>query len=74
MSPSQAKQRGLNDGDCVSVSINGVNRALQFREVLVRISDDCDLELHLDTDEANSAGVKSGDYAVMETAARASRR
>ena len=73
MSPSQAKQRGFKDGDRFSVSIKGVNRALQFREVLVRISDDYDLELHLDTDDANSVGVKSGDYAVMETAARAGR-
>ena len=74
MSPSQAKQFGFKDGDCVSVSIKGVNRALQFREVPVCISDDDHLELHLDTDDANLAGVKSGNYALMETATRAGRR
>ena len=36
-------------------------RELVFEQVLVRISEQFSLELHLDTDEANAAWVKSGD-------------
>jgi propanediol utilization protein len=36
-----------------------------FRDVLVRVSPDYQLELHLDTDEANAAGLRAGDFAVL---------
>jgi propanediol utilization protein len=31
----------------------------------VRIAPDFRLELHLDTDEANAAGIKNGDYGEL---------
>ncbi|MBW1808138.1 MAG: phosphate propanoyltransferase [Deltaproteobacteria bacterium] len=36
-------------------------RSLIFDEVVVRVSDNFATELHLDTDEGNSAGVRSGE-------------
>ena len=36
-------------------------RELIFRNVLVRIHESFSLELHLDTDEANAAGLKNND-------------
>ena len=67
MTPVDARRLGLKDRDRVSVSTQGPNRALQFRDVLVRISPDYNLELHVDSDEANAAGVKLGDHAVLDS-------
>lgn len=46
----------LKDGDRVSVKVLGP-RGLIFDEVLIRVSDKYKLEMHIDFDEANAAGV-----------------
>ena len=51
-----AKKLGLKDKDIVKVKIDG-ERALIFDEVLVRVSDKYAFEMHIDTDEANAAGI-----------------
>ncbi|MDW7675445.1 MAG: PduL/EutD family phosphate acyltransferase, partial [Bacillota bacterium] len=56
-----AEQFGLSNGDRVNVKFAGP-RALIFAEVLVRVSDDYYLEMHIDIDEGNAAGIKNGDY------------
>ena len=66
MNPMEAKQLGVKDQDRVSVSTGVSNRGLQFRNVLIRVSPGYKLELHLDTDEANAAGIREGDYAVLD--------
>jgi propanediol utilization protein len=65
MSPEDAERLGLKDRDRVSAATEGANRDLLFRDVLVRVSPGDKLELHLDLDEANAAGVREGDYAVL---------
>lgn len=55
--PEQANQLGLSQGQRVKVAVEGP-RALIFDEVEVRIDEDYDLAIHLDTDEANAAGVE----------------
>jgi propanediol utilization protein len=65
MNPEQAKYLGLKDRDRVEVATEGCNRRLCFQDVLVRIGPQFSLELHLDTDEANAAGVRAGDFAVL---------
>ncbi len=65
MNPEQAKHFGLKDRDRVEVATQGINRRLCFQDVLVRVSPHNSLELHLDTDEANAAGVRTGDFAVL---------
>ena len=52
MSPEDAKASGLQDGDRVSVRV-------------VRVSDKFALAMHIDTDEANAAGIKQGDTCVI---------
>lgn len=60
--PLEAAAMGVKDGEIVRVRAGqGGIRELVFEQVLVRISDQFSLELHLDTDEANAAWVKSGD-------------
>lgn len=65
MSPDDARRLGIADGDSVSVQIDSAGRDLVFRDVSVRVSPDFKLELHLDTDEANAAGVQAGDFAEL---------
>lgn len=60
MSPADAARFGVQDGDLVQVKTGGP-RALSFDQVLVRVSPQFRLEFHIDTDEANAAGLENGD-------------
>ncbi len=65
MSMADAQRLGISDCDTVSVRIDSRGRDLTFSDVTVRASPDFTLELHLDTDEANAAGVTTGDQAEL---------
>lgn len=65
MEPHDAESRGLQDGDVVDVAIDGGDRDLQFGDVLIRVRPDYRLEMHLDTDEANAAGLNTGDDGAL---------
>jgi len=52
--------RGYNDGDIVSVEVPG-QRGLILKNVKVRVDESFTLEMHIDTDEANACGLKTGD-------------
>ena len=65
MNPRDAELFGIADCDTVSVRIDSQGRDLTFGDVSVRVSPQFTLELHLDTDEANAAKVKAGDYAEL---------
>jgi acetate kinase len=60
MTPQDAKAYGVEDGDEVEVEISGTPRDLTFGDVLIRVSDKYILEMHIDTDEANAAELKTG--------------
>ena len=60
MSPADASRLGLDDHSVVAVRIDSAARDLTFNDVTVRVSPMFKLELHLDTDEANAAGVTPG--------------
>lgn len=60
--PLEAQAMGVKDGEIVRVRAGkGGIRELIFEQVLIRVSDQFSLELHVDTDEANAAWIKSGD-------------
>ena len=42
-----------------------VNAGLYLENVIARVSDAYALDMHIDTDEANAAGVKTGDEAEI---------
>ncbi|MBC3887273.1 phosphate propanoyltransferase [Acetobacterium paludosum] len=56
-----AARLNIKDKDWVSVETCGVRKTI-FCNVLARVSDKYDYEMHLDTDEANAAGLKNDDY------------
>lgn len=59
MSTEEGKAFGLNDGDSVTVDMFGERRTT-FYDVQVRVHKDFRLEMHIDTDDANAAGVGNG--------------
>lgn len=56
-SPDEAKRFGLKDGDKIEIEVPGPIGVV-FRNVVVRVSPTGRLAFHIDTDEANAAGVK----------------
>ncbi len=56
-----AEEMGLQDKEIVSVKVEG-ERGLTFDEVVVRVSDKFSPAVHLDTDEANAAGLSGEVY------------
>lgn len=64
MSPEDAKASGLQDGDRVSVRVDN-ERGTVFNRCKIRVSPEFTLEMHIDTDEANAAGIKQGDTCVI---------
>jgi acetate kinase len=65
MSPPEAERLGVRDGQIVQVRIDSEGRDLTFADVIVRTAEDFRLELHLDTDEANAAGLTESVRATL---------
>ena len=57
MTPEDAEKYGIKDSQIVSVKIPTEGRALIFGDVVARVSPSYALAMHLDTDEANAAGI-----------------
>jgi putative phosphotransacetylase len=61
---SDALAWGIEDKQMLRVKLNG-ERPLILENVLARVSDQFALDLHIDTDEANAAGVRTDEYAEI---------
>ena len=59
MSVDEGAAFGLSDGQYVDVEVNGA-RKTKFYDVQVRVHKDFRLEMHIDTDDANAAGIGNG--------------
>ena len=64
MSTAQAAAFGLSDGDTVRVQIGGGKPGI-LDGVLVRAGDQYELDLHLDTDDANAFQLKQGQLVTV---------
>ena len=60
MTEDYARKHGFKNGEMVTVLSEGI-RKTAFYNILVRVSNKCSLEMHIDVDEANSSGLKNGD-------------
>ena len=65
MTPEDALRYGVRDKSVVRVRIGG-DRELTFGDVLVRVDPSYALAMHIDTDEANAANVKTGAQGCIE--------
>ncbi len=59
LTPAYALNNGIADNDYVDVEIEGI-KPTRFYDVQVRVRDDFNVEMHIDTDDANAAGLKNG--------------
>lgn len=60
MSVDDGKRFFVKDGEIVQVKCHGI-RALIFDQVLVRVNPNYRLEMHIDVEEGNAAGLSNGD-------------
>lgn len=61
---SDAEKWGITDKQKLKVRFEG-ERGIVFENVIARVSPDFALDMHIDTDEANAAGIANGDTAVI---------
>ena len=64
MSEEEGARFGVRDGEYVDVELKGERRSL-FYDVQIRVHKDFRLEMHIDTDDANAAGVGNGFKAKL---------
>ncbi len=58
--PEDAEKYNLTDKQIVSVKVDTPERSLIFGDVIVRVSKNYALAMHIDTDESNAAGCTPG--------------
>lgn len=57
LTPEDAEKMSIKDKQIVSVKIEGGERSLVFNDVVARVSPSYATRIHIDTDEANAAGL-----------------
>ncbi|HHU27667.1 TPA: phosphate propanoyltransferase [bacterium] len=62
VTPEDAVELGVKDRDIVGLKVETPNRSLIFGDVVVRVSEKFATYVHLDTDEANAAGISGTVY------------
>lgn len=65
MHPEDALKYGVKDKATVRVRVKG-DRELVFGDVLIRVNPSYKLAMHIDTDEANAASLKTGDLVYID--------
>lgn len=65
MTPKDAEEFGVNNGDIVKLEVNCPGRNLIFGDVVVRVREDFSLACHIDTDESNAAGCVGTVYGKL---------
>ena len=65
VSNNEALELGLKDGQLIKVDINSDPRSVIFENVLVRVAPNYKLAMHIDTDEANAAGIETGEKGIL---------
>ncbi len=66
MTPADASKYGVKDNDVVDVEIQN-SKPTRYYNVQVRVREDFNTEMHIDTDDANAAAIKQGDHVEIIT-------
>lgn len=66
MTPADASKYGVRDNDVVDVEIQN-SKPTRYYNVQVRVREDFNTEMHIDTDDANAAAIKQGDHVEIIT-------
>lgn len=66
MTPADAEKYGIKDNDLVDVEIQN-SKPTRYYNVQVRVREDFNTEMHIDTDDANAAAIKTGDRVEILT-------
>jgi putative phosphotransacetylase len=64
MSPEDAARFGLTGGAVVSVKTLGA-MGVAFNNVIIRVGPKLTIEMHIDTDEANAAGLPPSSFGIL---------
>lgn len=65
MTESDAEELEVKNKQTVKFSINSNQRSLIFDDVVIRVSDNFSLAMHIDTDEGNAAGLTGEDIGYI---------
>ena len=65
MTPADAEEFGVENGQVVKLELNTEGRSLTFGDVVVRVRADFALAAHIDTDESNAAGCAGTVYGKL---------
>ena len=65
MTPADAEEFGVKNGDIVKLELNTPERSLTFGDVVVRVREDFALAAHIDTDESNAACASGTVYGKL---------
>jgi propanediol utilization protein len=65
MHTEEAKRFGVQDKGIIRVRVEG-ERETVFGDVIVRVSDQFSLDMHVDTDEANASGLTNDSVATFD--------
>lgn len=57
MTPKDAEEFDVCDGDSVMVNVQTYDRSLIFDDCIIRVNENFSLAMHIDTDESNAANV-----------------
>ncbi len=66
MTPEDAANFGCHDKELVNVKIESNGRTLIFSDVVVRVSPNFSLAMHVDTDEANASHFTQGNGIILK--------
>jgi putative phosphotransacetylase len=65
MTPEDAKNFGVKNGDLVKALITGTGRETVFGDTVIRVSPSFHLDMHIDTDECNAAWAGGEVYGTL---------
>ncbi|ARI76319.1 phosphate propanoyltransferase [Halobacillus mangrovi] len=66
MSPQDADNFKVKDGDVVEVRVKNPQREVSFSKTIIRVSKKYQLEMHIDTDEANAGSIQTGQKGTLK--------